>query len=109
MQGGKVYGPIVGFGIFGKYTAVEIPFKTYGLRWVNIWMDDLNKPSKGNPFAVPIRPNIPPQYLNVALLGPSECRQQCRQMAEEAARVPTGRMGNYGLDNGTTRMATFAN
>ena len=26
LEGGKVYGPVVGFGIFGKYCTVEIPF-----------------------------------------------------------------------------------
>eukprot|EP00959_Pyramimonas_sp_CCMP1952_P445409 9325693-Pyramimonas_sp.AAC.1 len=55
MNKGHIYGPIIHFGVFDKFFAVQMPILNYGLRWANIWHNDKSMPLKGVVFALPVR------------------------------------------------------
>eukprot|EP00959_Pyramimonas_sp_CCMP1952_P321248 6722556-Pyramimonas_sp.AAC.1 len=67
MNKGHIYGPVIHFGVFRKFFAVQVPILNYSLRWINIWYCDKNRPLKGIAFALPLRGDIDAAGLNVAI------------------------------------------
>eukprot|EP00959_Pyramimonas_sp_CCMP1952_P265016 5541544-Pyramimonas_sp.AAC.1 len=77
MNKGHIYGPVISFGVFERFFAVQRPTLHYGLRWVNIWYCDKNLPLKGIVFALPVRADrIDDAHMTVAMKGPSSCSSQ---------------------------------
>eukprot|EP00959_Pyramimonas_sp_CCMP1952_P104190 2177790-Pyramimonas_sp.AAC.1 len=54
MNKGHIYGPVIHYGVFEKFFAVQMPMLHYGLRWINIWYCDKNLPLKGVVYGLPI-------------------------------------------------------
>eukprot|EP00959_Pyramimonas_sp_CCMP1952_P390700 8187794-Pyramimonas_sp.AAC.1 len=87
MNKGHIYGPVIHFGVFEKFFAIQLPILNYGLRWVNIWYCDTNMPLKGVVFAMPVRADSNPVHLNAALQGPSSCSDQISEF-KQAGDLP---------------------
>eukprot|EP00959_Pyramimonas_sp_CCMP1952_P069404 1448423-Pyramimonas_sp.AAC.1 len=85
MNKGHIYGPIIDFGVFEKFFAVQLPILNYGLRWVNMVWRKKCLPLKGVIFALPVRADIGPVHLNIALQGPSSCSYQINDFKHAGA------------------------